>query len=100
VNLMRIDGVSSQPYPIKRKPLADKARVQDAVDDIEGEFEAPAQPTPQRSRARGASVPARQQDMIFPRSMSRRAADALGMYLSTQGFVEWDNEVLGLDVHI
>ena len=97
---MRIDGVSSQPYPIKRKPLADKARVQDAVDDIEGEFETPAQPTPQRSRARGASVPARQQDMIFPRSMSRRAAVALGMYLSTQGFVEWDNEILGLDVHI
>lgn len=97
---MRIDGISSQAYPIKRKLLAEKARVQESGDDIEGEFETPAQPTAQRSRARGASVPARQQDMVFPRSMSRRAADALGMYLSTQGFVEWDNEVLGLDVHI
>jgi hypothetical protein len=97
---MRIDGVSSQSYPIKRKPLVEKVRLEDTLDDIEGEFETPAQPTPQRSRARGTTVPARQQDMIFPRSMSRRAADALGMYLSNAGFVEWDNEVLGLDVHI
>lgn len=96
---MRIDGVSSHSYPIKRKPLKGKAQVDDQVEDIEGEFEVPSQPTPQRARAR-ANVPARQQDMIFPRSMSRRAADALGMYLSTAGFVEWDNEVLGLDVHI
>lgn len=96
---MRIDGVSSQSYPIKRKPLKGKVQVDDQVEDIEGEFEVPPQATQQRTRAR-SNVPARQQDMIFPRSMSRRAAEALGMYLSTAGFVEWDNEVLGLDVHI
>jgi hypothetical protein len=96
---MRIDGVSSQSYPIKRKPLKGKVQVDDQVEDLEGEFEVRPQPTQQRARAR-SQVPARQQDMIFPRSMSRRAADAVGMYLSTAGFVEWDNEVLGLDVHI
>lgn len=96
---MRIDGVSSHSYPVKRKPLKGKAQVDDQVEDIEGEFEVPAQPAQQRARAR-INAPVRQQDMIFPRSMSRRAANAVGMYLTTAGFVEWDNEVLGLDVHI
>jgi hypothetical protein len=58
------------------------------------------------ARAQGASgsriggVPARQQDMIFQRSMSKNVATALASYLTTAGFVEWDMEVLGLDIHI
>ncbi|WAH57596.1 hypothetical protein LZ023_32300 [Pseudomonas silvicola] len=98
---MRVDGYSSSSYPIKRKPRKAQARVDDA-DDLEGEFE--VQPSAQRSTSRSAgatgNVPARQQDMIFPRSMSRRVATALTSYLTTSTFVEWDGEVLGLDVHI
>ncbi|EIK97801.1 hypothetical protein PMM47T1_04794 [Pseudomonas sp. M47T1] len=97
---MRVDGFSSSSYPIKRKPRKAQAQVDDA-DDLEGDFE--VQPSAQRSAPRGGSVanlPARPQDMIFHRSMSRRVATALSSYLTTSTFVEWDGEVLGLDVHI
>ncbi len=96
---MRIDGFSSQSYPIKRKPRKGSAVVDDNVEDVEGEL-VPAQPQRSRSGGTVSNLPARQQDMIFPRSMSRRAATALASYLSTAGFVEWDSQVLGLDVHI
>ncbi|MDR3454237.1 MAG: hypothetical protein P4L96_15825 [Rhodoferax sp.] len=55
------------------------------------------------TRASGSQVsqlPARQQDMIFPRSVSRRVATALSSYLTTASFVDWDIEVMGLDLHI
>jgi hypothetical protein len=32
--------------------------------------------------------------------MSRSVATALASYLSTAGFVDWDMEVLGLDLYI
>jgi len=99
---MRVDGFSSNSYPVKRKPRKAQAQVDDSVDDVEGEFE--VQPSTQRSTARSggsvANLPARQQDMIFHRSMSRRVATALTSYLTTSTFVDWDGEVLGLDVHI
>lgn len=98
---MRIDGFAPQSYPIKRKPRKGGLVVDDQPEDIEGEIE--ARSAQQRSRAGGAAVsnlPARQQDMIFHRSLSKRAATALASYLTTATFVEWDNEVLGLDVHI
>lgn len=38
--------------------------------------------------------------MIFQRVMNRKVASALTSYLTTAGFVEWDTEVLGLDLYI
>jgi hypothetical protein len=38
--------------------------------------------------------------MIFPRSVSNRVAYALASYLTTASFVDWDLEVLGLDLHV
>ncbi|MDE1166019.1 MAG: hypothetical protein PW845_11645 [Pseudomonas sp.] len=102
---MRIDGISSHSYPIKRKPRKGRAVVDDNVEDVEGEFEVQPQASV-NTRSAGASgaplsnVPARQQDMIFPRSVSKRVATALSSYLTTASFVEWDMEVLGLDLHI
>ncbi|OYU05046.1 MAG: hypothetical protein CFE47_23530 [Pseudomonas sp. PGPPP1] len=96
---MRIDGFSSQSYPIKRKPRKANATVDDSVEDspdfIEVQSDAHA-----NSQARISGLPARQQDMVFPRSMSKSVATALASYLTTAGFVEWDMEVLGLDIHI
>lgn len=98
---MRVDGLSSRSYPVKRKPRKAIARVDDGPDgqDSDGEFIAQEAAT---SRSRGAvsTLPARLQDNIFPRSMSTRVAHALSSYLTTSTFVEWDMEVLGLDVHI
>ncbi len=99
---MRVDGFSSNSYPVKRKPRKAQAQVDD-VDDLEGEFE--VQPSAQRSSPRSgggavSNLPARPQDMIFHRSMSRRVATALSSYLTTSTFVDWDGDVLGLDVHI
>ena len=96
---MRVDGLSSRSYPVKRKPRKAISRVDDNDDVIEGEAEFIAQESP-RSRSSTSTLPARQQDMIFPRSMSTRVAHALTSYLTTSSFVEWDMEVLGLDVHI
>jgi len=100
---MRINGSPSHSYPVKRKPRKDSARIDEHVE--EGEFDVAAHVQAAQQRARSAeggvsNVPARQQDMIFPRSMSRRAAEALGLYLTTATFVDWDMEVLGLDLHI
>lgn len=96
---MRIDGFSSQSYPIKRKPRKANVTVDDAVEDSPDfiDVQADAQANAQ---ARISGLPARQQDMVFPRSMSKSVATALASYLTTAGFVEWDMEVLGLDIHI
>ncbi|MBC3480075.1 MULTISPECIES: hypothetical protein [unclassified Pseudomonas] len=98
---MRIDGFSSQSYPIKRTPR--KASVRDeAIEDADiidsGEQGELAQEAAVRRRSGG--LPARQQDMIFPRARDRRTATALASYLSTAGFTDWDMEVLGLDLYI
>ena len=100
---MRIDGFSSQSYPIKRKPRKANVTVDESVEDSPGFFEvqADAQANAQaNAQARISGLPARQQDMVFPRSMSKSVATALASYLTTAGFVEWDMEVLGLDIHI
>ena len=96
---MRIDGFSSQSYPIKRKPRKANVTVDESVEDSPDFIE--VQPDAQaNSQARISGLPARQQDMVFPRSMSKSVANALASYLTTAGFVEWDIEVLGLDIHI
>ena len=98
---MRVDGYSSNSYPVKRKPRKASARLEDDnVEDIE--FEHVAEPAPRAGRGGSAvsQMPARPQDNIFPRSMSSRVALALSSYMTTAAFVEWDDEVLGLDVHI
>ncbi|MFP5426519.1 MAG: hypothetical protein ACLGJA_11765 [Gammaproteobacteria bacterium] len=95
---MRIDGFSSQSYPIKRAPR--KAQVRDeSVEDAEL-IEDSEVPQEARTRRGGAGVPARQQDLIFPRARDRRTATALASYLATAGFTDWDMEVLGLDLYI
>ena len=96
---MRIDGFSTQSYPIKRKPRKANVTVDESVEDSPDFIE--VQPDAQaNSQARISGLPARQQDMVFPRSMSKSVANALASYLTTAGFVEWDMEVLGLDIHI
>lgn len=101
---MRIDGLSSQSYPIKRKPRKGNVQVDDSQGDVDGEIDlqadTPLSARPQASAGRTTNLPARQQDMIFQRAMSKSVADALASYLTTAGFVEWDMEVLGLDLHI
>ncbi|MBT2338843.1 MULTISPECIES: hypothetical protein [Pseudomonas] len=101
---MRIDGVSSQSYPIKRKPRANVA-TDESVDDIDGELEFPSEEQLAARAAKAAAqrlsnLPARQQDMLYHRAMKRSVAAALASYLSTAGFVDWDMEVLGLDLYI
>ncbi|MBT2373792.1 hypothetical protein [Pseudomonas fluorescens] len=106
---MRIDGFSSQSYPLKRKPRKANVTVDESVEDspdfVDVQSEMPSGSTvstrsQSSSGTRIGAVPARQQDMIFPRSMSKNVANALASYLTTAGFVEWDMEVLGLDIHI
>ncbi|BBP61299.1 hypothetical protein [Pseudomonas sp. St316] len=102
---MRIDGVSSQSYPIKRRPRAGKVTEPENFDDIDGELEFPSEEqlaarAAKASAQRLSNLPARQQDMIYHRAMSRSVATALASYLSTAGFVDWDMEVLGLDLYI
>ena len=101
---MRIDGFSSQSYPIKRKPRKGQRggrRVRRyrrrAGLPIEEQLAARAAKAPAQ---RLSNLPARQQDMIFHRAMSKSVAMALASYLTTAGFVDWDMEVLGLDLHI
>ncbi|WP_194789347.1 hypothetical protein [Pseudomonas sp. UFMG81] len=95
---MRIDGFSSQSYPIKRPPR--KAPVRDeSIDDAEIIEEPEVQAS--RTSRRGGNLPARQQDLIFPRARDRRTATALASYLATAGFTsDWEMEVLGLDLYI
>jgi hypothetical protein len=102
---MRIDGPSSRSYPIKRKPNKAAATVEGSFEEVDSDVEVPQQPA-QKAATSGAqasstaNVPARQQDIIFPRSMSSRVANALASYLSTASFVDWDMEVSGLDLHV
>ncbi|KTC17535.1 hypothetical protein AO391_00870 [Pseudomonas marginalis ICMP 9505] len=100
---MRIDGFSSQSYPLKRKPRKANVTVDESVEDSPDFIEVASgtQSNGQNAgSARISGLPARQQDMVFPRSMSKSVATALASYLTTAGFVEWDMEVLGLDIHI
>ena len=102
---MRIDGVSSQSYPIKRKPRKGNAALDESVDDIDGELEFPTEEqlaarAAKASAQRLSNLPARQQDMIYHRAMKKSVAMALASYLSTAGFVDWDADVLGLDLYI
>ncbi|WP_085688793.1 MULTISPECIES: hypothetical protein [unclassified Pseudomonas] len=102
---MRIDGVSTHSYPIKRKPRKGNPALDESVEDIDGELEFP---TEEQLAARAAkataqrlsNLPARQQDMIYHRAMKKSVAMALASYLSTAGFVDWDADVLGLDLYI
>lgn len=101
---MRIDGFSSQSYPIKRQPRKGTV-VEDETVDIDGELEFPSE---EQLAARAAkacaqrlsNLPARQQDMLYHRAMSKSVSMALASYLSTAGFVDWDSDVLGLDLYI
>lgn len=96
---MRVDGFSLQSFPIKRTPR--KAAVHDDVaDDGELVEEVAMAPQEPAARRRTGTLPARQQDMVFPRARDRRTASALASYLSTAGFTDWDMEVLGLDLYI
>ena len=98
---MRIDGFSSQSYPIKRKPHKGKLLVDESAEDSEIVFEhAPQAARAQGSGERISQLPARQQDMIIQRAMSKKVASALTSYLTTAGFVDWEIEVLGLDLYI
>lgn len=96
---MRIDGFSPSSYPVKRAPR--KAPVRDeGLEDAELVDEADV-PQPARASSRpGSSLPARQQDMVHPRACDRRTATALASYLSTAGFIDWEMEVLGLDLYV
>ncbi|MCI3944302.1 hypothetical protein BW686_16285 [Pseudomonas syringae] len=103
---MRIDGTSSRSYPIKRKPQKTPATVEGSFEEVATDAELPP-PAAQARRESGdspvgstANVPARPQDIIFPRSMSSRVAHALASYLTTATFVDWDLEVSGLDLHV
>jgi hypothetical protein len=101
---MRIDGLSSQSYPIKRKPRKGPVVDGDYV-DIDGEQEIPSEEqmaarAAKASAQRLSNLPARQQDMLYHRAMSSSVAKALASYLSTAGFVDWDSDVLGLDLYI
>lgn len=102
---MRIDGVSTQSYPIKRKPRKGNAALDESVDIIDGELEFPSEEqlaarAAQATAQRLSNLPARQQDMIYHRATKKSVAMALASYLSTAGFVDWDADVLGLDLYI
>jgi hypothetical protein len=104
---MRIDGPSPRSYPIKRKPQKAPATVEGAFEEVESDIEVPQQAAQTAAKSGAgaqasstANVPARPQDIIFPRSMSSRVANALASYLTTASFVDWDMEVSGLDLHV
>lgn len=103
---MRIDGTSSRSYPIKRKPQKTPSTVEGSFEEVVVDAELPP-PSARARRETGdstigstANVPARPQDIIFPRSMSSRVAHALASYMATASFVDWDLEVSGLDLHV
>ena len=95
---MRIDGFSSQSYPIKRKPRKGQAVVDESVEDTDAAPDNTPRTPPSGERI--SQLPVRSQDMIFQRAMSKKAASALASYLTTAGFVDWEHEVLGLDLYI
>ncbi len=94
---MRIDGFSPQSYPVKRAPRKPAPR-DDVAEDAELIEDTPV--PSQRALRRNAGLPARQQDMIYPRARDRRTAAALASYLSTATLNDWDMDVLGLDLYI
>lgn len=101
---MRIDGPSQRSYPIKRKPRKGPATVDGAFEEVDSDIEQPPQPA--RSARRESAdvptpnVPARPQDIIFPRSMSSRVATALASYLTTASFGDWELVEAELDLHV
>ncbi|MEE1922185.1 hypothetical protein V0R50_23810 [Pseudomonas sp. 148P] len=97
---MRIDGFSSSSYPLKRPQRKGPVRVEESDDDIVAEVEAQPAGNPGNAQRSTPNLPARPQDMIFPRARDRRTAGALASYLTTAGFVDWEMEVLGLDLYI
>jgi hypothetical protein len=97
--MMRITGPLQRTYPIKRKPRRDSAAVEGTFEEVNDVIEVVPQ-SARRQTATTANVPARQQDIIFPRAMSTRVAHALSSYLTTSTFVDWDLEVAGLDLHV
>ncbi|MCH5554545.1 hypothetical protein [Pseudomonas syringae] len=103
---MRIDGTSSRSYPIKRKPQKTPSTVEGSFEEVVVDAELPRPPARARRETGDptigstANVPARPQDIIFPRSMSSRVAHALASYMATASFVDWDLEVSGLDLHV
>lgn len=103
---MRIDGPSSRSYPIKRKPRKSPATLEGTFEEVDSDIEQPQPQRSARSSRRESSevptpnVPARPQDMIFPRSMSSRVATALASYLTTASFVDWEMDVAELDLHV
>lgn len=97
--MMRITGPSPRIYPIKRKLRKDSAALEGSFEEVNDEIEVNPQ-VARRQTGTTANVPARQQDIIFPRAMSTRVAHALSSYLMTSTFVEWDLEVSGLDLHV
>ncbi|WP_426141278.1 hypothetical protein [Pseudomonas sp. DWP3-1-2] len=104
---MRVDGPSYRSTPIKRRPQKTPATVEGTFEEVEGDIDVPQKPEQNTAKSAGgaqtgstANVPARPQDIIFPRSMSSRVANALASYLTTASFVEWDLEVSGLDLHV
>lgn len=97
---MRINGLSQQSYPIKRKPRKGSAAIDDALDEGLDDVVEIVPQTARRQTGSTANVPARPQDIIFPRAMTSRAAYALSSYLTTATFVDWDFEVSGLDLHV
>jgi len=96
---MRITGPSQRSYPVKRKPRKDAATVDSAFEEVSDDVEVIPQ-TARRQTGGTSNVPARQQDIIFPRAMSSQVAHALSSYLTTATFVDWDVEVSGLDLHV
>jgi hypothetical protein len=104
---MRIDGPTSRSYPIKRKPQKTPSTVEGTFEEVIADADLPIVAARSSRREAGdasigttANVPARPQDIIFPRSMSTRVAHALSSYLTTASFVDWDLEVSGLDLHV
>ena len=96
---MRINGPSHRSYPIKRKPRKGSATIDNASEEVIDDVEVIPQSS-RRPTGSTANVPARQQDIIFPRAMSTRVAHALSSYLTTSTFVDWDLEVSGLDLQV
>lgn len=97
---MRINGPSQRSYPIKRKPRKGSATIDNASEEVIDDVVEVVPQSARRQTGSTANVPARQQDIIFPRAMSSRVAHALGSYLTTSTFVDWDLEVSGLDLHV
>lgn len=97
---MRITGPSQPSYPIKRKPRNGSAVIDNGPEDVTDDVVDVVPQAARRQTGNTANLPARQQDIIFPRAMSTRVAHALSSYLTTATFVDWDLDVSGLDLHV